>query len=153
MSMLISIIGTSLLADRLLGFILADWCPILIVACMVAFSKQFGTKNLWILSIGILLIGFMFGNLISYVYFPVSIFVGYVTSHRISFQTMLWSYFVGELIVTFILFPLLSINNPVFMFTGILRIVWFLSYIASIFVIAFFQGFASFLIVSKIIKR
>lgn len=152
MSMLISSIGALLLLDRMCGYVLADMCPIFIVACMLAYSKKYNRKNLFYLSIGILFVGFLFGNAVSYIYFPVSIFVGYISSYKVSWKTMLFSFFAGELIVTFILYPIFLSISPTLLFSGLMGVVWLSCYILSIFLISVLESIATFIVCTKILK-
>lgn len=157
-SILISLIGALLLLDRSIGFIFSDFCPVMIVAVIDAYHRKYGNNGIGILSFGLLLIGYLFGNIVSYVYFPIGVCVGLISSHtKKTLKTMVVSYFVGEILVSFVIYPLLSIGfSP---FTGNLNFFQFyliLSFILSALFLAFIQGLLSYIIslrLEKMIKK
>lgn len=157
-SILISLVGALLLLDRSIGFVFADFCPVMIVATIDAYHGKYGNSGIGILSFGLLLIGFLFGNIVSYVYFPVGVCVGLISSHATkTLKIMITSYFVGELLVSFIIYPLLSLGfSPL---TGTLSLFQFylvFSFVLGAFLLALVQGFLSYIIslrLEKLIKR
>lgn len=161
MAMLIAIVGASLILDKAFGFILADFCPVVIVSAIYSFSFKYGIRDCLILSLGIMIIGLLLGNIVSCVYFPAGILVGLLLclvpptiEDDKKNKLMLLFYFVAELIVSLLIYPLLNLGSvPVYEGNIIFIAYCYFSYIFTILIIAAVESFFTWQVCMAIKKR
>lgn len=118
-AMMIAIVGALILLDRLL----ANWFDTIIVllapVVIIMYSAMYTPKDGFFVSLGILFVAFLFGNtdLIYMIFIPVgvvnamaySIAVSKNASRRTVLLVSIISYVFGEIIATFVIYPLMGI--------------------------------------------
>ena len=117
-AMMIAIVGAMILVDRLL----ANWFDTIVTliapVVIIMYSAMYTVKDGIYVSIGILVVTFLFGNtdLIYLIYIPVGVFVGlcysYAVNKNMDKRTCLIvsvvTYVIGEIIAGFIVYPILG---------------------------------------------
>lgn len=161
MSMLIAIVGSALLLDKIFGYLMADFCPVLIVASIYFVGQKYRFSDCLVLSLGILIIGFILGNIVSYVYFPVGVIVGLLMclipkkmTNKWKFILMIFFYFVSELIVSIFIYPLLNLGGiPLYEGSTLFVLYCYFSFAFTVFIIAFVESVLSWNVCKAIEKR
>ena len=119
-AMMIAIIGALILLDRLL----ANWFDTIIVllapVVIIMYSAMYTPKDGLFVSLGILFVTFLFGNtdMIYMIFIPVgvvnamaySIAISKNASRRTVLLVSIISYVFGEIIATFVIYPILGIS-------------------------------------------
>lgn len=144
-SMLIAIVGSMILFDRIFSFLFEDLILLLVPIEVIVYGQKYDFKSSFFLSVGLLFLT-IFGNVTTWFYIPVGIIVGLITSYfcnknkENAFITII-SFFACEILVTLILMPILGIvmglsfadSTKYFMFSFCLMLT-IISYIEGVFV-------------------
>lgn len=116
-AMFVAIVGALLVLDQYVGHLFADITPIVIAAMIIYYSVKISLKKSFMLSTCILFIGMITGNLTTYIYVPVGILVGTLTSlayvrseSNKSMPVMFISYCLAELMVCVVIMPLMGVS-------------------------------------------
>lgn len=117
-AMLLAIVGALMLIDRQLSFLFEELIVMLAPTIIIIYSSMYDIKDGLILSVSLLIIGFLLGSIYTYLYLPISVIVGvgYSICIKKNFdktKLMLVSmglFIIGEVLVTFIVTPIVSIS-------------------------------------------
>lgn len=169
-AMLVALIGAMLISDQYVGHIFADITPIVIATMIIYYSVKTSLKKSLILSVCILIIGVITGNTTTYIYVPVGILVGMLTSlvyvrsePSKSMLVMFISYCLSEIMVCVVAMPLMgvSLNQQV---TGSYQILMSLgipfalelsiiSLVLTALLIGLIESFATLALTSTLLRR
>ncbi|MDO4500754.1 MAG: DUF2232 domain-containing protein [Erysipelotrichaceae bacterium] len=117
-AMLMAIIGAVMLIDRQLSFLFEDVIVLLVPVIIAIYSCMYEVKDGAILCVGLAALTILFGSLRTYMYMPIALIAGVGISYvikkdmdrrRITAAAMLL-YIIGELIVIYLVSPLLGID-------------------------------------------
>lgn len=117
-AMLLAIVGALMLIDRQLSFFFEELIIMLAPAIIVMYAAMYDVKDGLILSVSLLVIGFLLGSSYTYIYLPISVIVGVGYSiglkknlNKSKLMIIAMALFVlGEIIATFIITPILGIS-------------------------------------------
>lgn len=118
-AMFLGIYGALLLLNKQIGGLFSDMCPILISASLIAIGRNKNVlKYIFSLAVGYLTLSLLFGDLKTYIYAPAGILVAICTIYAIRkypsgrevLLALFLSYLASELLICFILYPVLGIN-------------------------------------------
>lgn len=114
-AMYLALYGALLLIDRTIGSPLGDILPVLSTALIVTFSDDI--RDCFIIAMGLLLIGFLFGSFTCQIYTPIGTIVGMFIVYRRDpklgkriLTEMMAVYFLLEIIVAYIVYPIFGIT-------------------------------------------
>lgn len=116
--MLLAIIGAVMLIDRQLSFFFEQFVFMAAPVIIIIYSTMYTVGDGVILCFGLLVIGILFGSVNAYVSIPLAIIVGLGVSYAIKKdlknRSLLFIailiYIIGEVIITFLIMPLLGID-------------------------------------------
>lgn len=117
-AMLLAIIGALMLVDRQLSFLFEDLIVLLVPVVIVIYSAMYEIKDGALFSFGLVVLTILFGSTTSYIYMPISVVVGLGMSfcvkknfdrRKIALMAIIL-FTIGEVIATFVVFPLLGID-------------------------------------------
>ena len=119
-AMLLAIVGAVMLIDRQLSFIFQELIVMLAPAIIIIYATMYDLKDGAILSVSLLILGFLLGSTYTFCYMPLSIIVGMGYSFGIKkdfdkTKLMLISmglFILGEVLITFIVTPIIGISIP-----------------------------------------
>lgn len=119
-AMLLAIVGAVMLIDRQLSFLFQELIIMLAPAIIIIYSAMYDIKDGAILSVSLLIIGFLLGSTYTFCYMPISVIVGLGYSFGIKknldkTKLMLISmilFIIGEVIVTFVVTPIIGLSIP-----------------------------------------
>lgn len=117
-AMMLAIIGALILLDRMTAYWFTELIVLMMPVVIIMYATMHTLKDGVMLSVGLLIISFLLGNFrMTYlIYVPVGIFTGMVYSYFITknksrrflmFSAMI-TYTIGELIASFVVYPLLG---------------------------------------------
>lgn len=119
-AMMIAIVGAMILLDRLLANTFDVIVTLVAPVVIVMYSCMYTLKDGLFVAIGILVVTFLFGNtdLIYMIYIPIGCVTGlaysYVVNKNLDKRTAMFasiiSYVIGEIMASFVVYPLLGIN-------------------------------------------
>ena len=117
-AMMLAIVGAMILIDRMTAYWFTEFVVLIIPIVIIMYSAMHTLKDGALLSVGLLIISFLLGNfqLLYLIYVPVGILTGLAYAwgieHNKNKRWLLFSamfvYTVGELLATFIIYPLLG---------------------------------------------
>lgn len=117
-AMMLAILGALILIDRMLGYFFDIMVVLIVPVIIIMYSGMNTFKDGAILSVGILIIAFLLGNLqITYmIYVPVGIVTGlsyaFGIKKNLDKRTLMFisigTYVLGEIIATFVVYPILG---------------------------------------------
>lgn len=120
-AMLLAIVGAVMLIDRQLSFLFQELIVMLAPAIIIIYSAMYDVKDGLILSVSLLIIGFLLGNpSYTFLYMPISVIVGVgysigVKKNLDKTRLMLIAmclFVLGEIIVAFIVTPIIGLSIP-----------------------------------------
>ena len=117
-AMMLAIVGAMILIDRLAAYFFTELIVLLVPIVVIMYSTMHSLSDGMVLSVGLIIISFLLGNFrfIYLIYVPVGIVTGLVYSwgikrgldKRTLMLMAIGTYVVGEVIATFIVYPLLG---------------------------------------------
>lgn len=117
-AMLLAIIGALMMIDRQLSYFLSTYILLIIPVVIIIYSVMYTNKDGLILCVGLGVFTILFGDLNTYLYMPLSIIVGVGLSvcinkgmdkGKVALVGAIL-YMIGEVVITFVLSPLLGID-------------------------------------------
>ena len=119
-AMLLAIVGAVMLIDRQLSFLFEELIIMLAPSIIIIYSAMYDIKDGAILSVSLLIVGFLLGSTYTFCYMPISVIVGLGYSFGIKknfnkTKLMLVSmilFIIGEVIVTFVVTPIIGLSIP-----------------------------------------
>ena len=117
-AMLLAILGALIIIDRLISFFIAELVVLIVPVIIIMYSGMYEVKDGLLLSVGILIIGFIFTNFYSIylIYIPAGILTG--IAYAIAFKkgcnskvlllVAIGTYVFAELVSSFIVSPLMG---------------------------------------------
>lgn len=178
-AMLLAIIGAAMLIDRQLSFFFTEFILLLAPIVIIIYSCMYTVKDGAILSVCLMILTILFGSLSSYIYMPIGMIVGLgfglgvnrnLDRRKLNYIAIIL-YIIGEVIATFIIYPLLGLNvaeqvseigtalNDAGLLTAVeslnLNISTFLItiYIASTIITGILEGYLTCLLSTLLLKR
>lgn len=117
-AMLLAIVGALMLINRQLSYMFEELIVMMAPVTIVIYSTMYDLKDGAILSISLLILGFLLGSTYSYMYLPISVIVGMGYSFGIKKNfdkkklliIAIFLFLLGEVIITFVVSPLLGID-------------------------------------------
>ena len=117
-AMLLAIVGALMLINRQLSYMFEELIVMLTPVVIIIYSTMYDLKDGAVLSVSLLILGFLFGSTYSYCYLPISVIVGMGYSFGIKKNfdkkklliIAIALFLLGEVIVTFVVSPLMGID-------------------------------------------
>ena len=117
-AMMLAIVGALILIDRMTAYWFTELVVLIMPIVIIMYSSMHTLKDGLLLSLGLLIISFLFGNfqIIYLIYVPVGIITAMIDSYGIKKnkdkRTLLLyavvTYMLGEILATFVIYPLLG---------------------------------------------
>lgn len=117
-AMLLAIVGALMLINRQLSYMFEELIIMMAPVVIIIYSSMYDLKDGAILSISLLILGFLLGSTYSYMYLPISVIVGMGYSFGIKKNfdkkklliIAIALFLLGEVVITFVVSPLLGID-------------------------------------------
>lgn len=117
-AMLLAIVGALMLINRQLSYMFEELIVMMAPVVIIIYSTMYDLKDGAILSISLLILGFLLGSTYSYMYLPISVIVGLGYSFGIKKNfdkkklliIAIVLFLLGEVAITFVVSPLLGID-------------------------------------------
>ena len=117
-AMLLAIVGALMLINRQLSYMFEELIVMMAPVVIIIYSTMYDLKDGAILSVSLLILGFLLGSTYSYMYLPISVIVGMGYSFGIKKNLdknklliiAIALFLLGEIIITFVVSPLLGLD-------------------------------------------
>lgn len=180
-AMLLAIIGALMAIDRQLSFFFTDFIVMMVPTVLVIYSTMHSLKDGLILCVGLGALTILFGSVTTYTYMPVCCLVGIGVSYAIAKNldrrritlVAIALYTIGEVIITFVVTPLIGINLAeqieelsvmleeygllsqleTLGLTGSITSFLIVMYVASVIIIGIMEGYITSLLSTLLLKR